>query len=93
MDPYAVCTASLGERGSIRPGHRRTNPRRSGYAIIAKSKRSARMLKFCGDRFAPFDDREHKALLFPSRAMALQWRDMLLAVHARKLANWTLAVQ
>lgn len=30
-DPFAVCTSSLGYRGSIKAGHRRKNPVTSGY--------------------------------------------------------------
>lgn len=39
-DPYAVCTASLGEAGSIRKGHRQRNPGRKarinykGFVIV-----------------------------------------------------------
>ncbi len=91
VNPFAVCSASLGERGILK-GHRRrarrrVNPRpRTQYLIAAaKGKRSG--LGFAGDRLTT---RRGEWVRFPSRALAARFARHLKRHYALK--GWRLRI-
>lgn len=86
--PQAVCTARLGERGSIVKRHRRrrTNPRPRLHMIVAV--KGGRRLKYTGNKFA----RVGRATLFPSARDARSVAYWLEILFARELKGWKLEV-
>lgn len=96
VNPYAVCTASMGGRG-ISPKHRRrrANPiRRTGrprrqYLIAArKPGRGGSGLGFAGDRFTT---RSAEWVKFPSQILARRFARHLKMSY-KALRGWRLAV-
>lgn len=89
VNPYAVCSASMGERGILRKHRRRRmNPvRRSGYLIVAR-KGDREGLGFAGDRFTK---RSTEWVEFPSQALARRFARHL-KVSYKALRGWRLQV-
>lgn len=101
----AVCTAALGERGSILRRHRRRrNPRAPGektiqssapWVIVATKEGHVGMV-YAGDRFVRANWRGDRywrqGVRFPSREMAGRFARYLKQAHARPLAGWSLRV-
>jgi hypothetical protein len=98
----AVCTAVLGERGSILKKHRRrrVNPKRrkshaSGRWVILARKRDKPTHVFAGDRFLSERKgslRGSRTVYFPSRELAARFARHLKRMFPTKLKGWRLRI-
>lgn len=61
-DPYAVCTARLGYRGSVKAGHRRSNPAHDSRLRELEKKRDRAMDQLGADWQSEFTDEELREL-------------------------------
>jgi len=95
-NPDAVCTAMLGERGSIKKSHRR-NPKRkrrsnptSNWIITARRSGGAE-LTFTGDKLTSAPSAE--PVKFPTRGLAAKFARHLKRSYSGKLRRYRLAVE
>jgi hypothetical protein len=95
-NPDAVCTAMLGERGSIKKSHRR-NPNRkrrsnptSNWIITARRSGGAE-LTFTGDKLTSAPSAE--PVKFPTRDLAAKFARHLKRSYSGKLRRYRLAVE
>lgn len=94
-NPYAVCSAELGERRAVLKGHRRKsnhrrrrrrmNPREN--YIITAQRAGGRPLRFVGQKFAA----RGKAVKFPTRGLADDFARHLSSAFPQ-LKRYTLSV-
>jgi hypothetical protein len=94
-NPDAVCTATLGERGSIKKAHRR-NPKRKRRTnptsnwIITAHRSGGEELHYTGTKLTSAPT---PAVMFPTRGLAVKFAKHLKRQYAGKLRSYRLGVE